>query len=96
VWRQRREDRLLKGAFNYCDCLYSGLTDAHLDDPADFWGAGTNKMFILTQVANPDALHCGNLVTWLGLSCFRSSVKPVDSSFDSQGDSLHERLRLCR
>ena len=52
---------------NYCDGVYSGFTDAHLNDP-DFWGARTNKMFILTQVANPDALHYGNLVTDLRLN----------------------------
>jgi hypothetical protein len=40
----------------------------HLNDPADFWGARTNKMFILTQVANPDASHYGNLVTYLRLN----------------------------
>ena len=58
----------LKGAFDYCDGVYSGFTDAHLDDPADFWGVKTNKMFILTQVANHDALHYGNLVTYLRLN----------------------------
>ena len=58
----------LKGAFNYCDGVYSGFTDAHLNDPADFWGAKTNKMFILTQVANHDALHYGNLATYLRLN----------------------------
>ncbi len=58
----------LKGAFDYCDGVYSGFTDAHLNDPADFWGAKTNKMFILTQVANHDALHYGNLVTYLRLN----------------------------
>jgi uncharacterized damage-inducible protein DinB len=58
----------LKGAFDYCDGLYSGFTDAHLNDPADFWGAKTNKMFVLTQVANHDALHYGNLVTYLRLN----------------------------
>jgi uncharacterized damage-inducible protein DinB len=57
----------LKGAFDYCDGTYSGLTDAHLNDPADFFGAKTNKMFILTQVGNHDALHYGNLVTYLRL-----------------------------
>ena len=55
----------LKGAFDYCDGVYSGFTDAHLNDPADFFGAKTNKMFILTQVGNHDALHYGNLVTYL-------------------------------
>jgi hypothetical protein len=45
----------LKGAFDYCDGAYSGFTDAHLNDPADFWGVKTNKMFILTQLANHDA-----------------------------------------
>jgi len=55
----------LKRAFDYCDDVYSGFTDAHLNDPADFWGVKTNKMFILTQVANHDALHYGNLVTYL-------------------------------
>ena len=54
----------LKGAFDYCDGVYSGFTDAHLNDPADVWGAKTNKMFILTQVGNHDALHYGNLVTY--------------------------------
>jgi uncharacterized damage-inducible protein DinB len=58
----------LKGAFDYCDGVYSGFTDAHLNDPADFWGVKTNKMFILTQVANHDALHYGNLVTYLRLN----------------------------
>jgi uncharacterized damage-inducible protein DinB len=58
----------LKGAFDYCDGVYSGFSDAHLDDPADFFGAKTNKMFILTQVGNHDALHYGNLVTYLRLN----------------------------
>jgi uncharacterized damage-inducible protein DinB len=58
----------LKGSFSYCDGVYSGFTDAHLDDPAVFWGAQTNKMFILTQVGNHDALHYGNLVTYLRLN----------------------------
>jgi uncharacterized damage-inducible protein DinB len=48
--------------------VYSGFTDAHLNGPADFWGAKTNKMFVLTQVANHDALHYGNLVTYLRLN----------------------------
>jgi len=58
----------LKGAFDYCDAVYSGFTDAHLNDPADFWGAKTNKLFILTQVADHDALHYGNLVTYLRIN----------------------------
>ena len=58
----------LKGAFDYCDGVYSGFTDAHLNDPANFFGAKTNKMFILTQVGNHDALHYGNLVTYLRLN----------------------------
>jgi uncharacterized damage-inducible protein DinB len=58
----------LKGAFAYCDGVYSGFADGHLNDPADFWGTKTNKMFILTQVGNHDALHYGNLVTYLRLN----------------------------
>ena len=58
----------LKGAFEYCDGAYSGFTDAHLNAPADFWGHNTNKMFILTQLASRDALHYGNLVTYLRLN----------------------------
>ena len=58
----------LKGSFVYCDGAFSGFTDAHLNDPADFWGHKTNKMFILTQVGNHDALHYGNLVTYLRLN----------------------------
>ncbi len=58
----------LKGSFDYCDGTYSAFTDAHLNDPADFWGANTNKLFILNQVANHDALHYGNLVTYLRLN----------------------------
>jgi uncharacterized damage-inducible protein DinB len=58
----------LKGAFGYCDGVYSGFTDAHLNDPADFFGAKTNNMFILTQLANHDALHYGNLATYLRLN----------------------------
>ena len=58
----------LKDAFAYCDGAYSGFTDPHLNDPADFWGHKTNKMFILTQLGNHDALHYGNLVTYLRLN----------------------------
>ena len=58
----------LKGSFDYCDGAYFGFTDAHLNDPADFWGHKTNKMFILTQAGNHDALHYGNLVTYLRLN----------------------------
>ena len=58
----------LKGAFAYCDGVYSEFTDAHLNDPADFFGFKTNKMFLLTQVGNHDALHYGNLVTYLRLN----------------------------
>ena len=58
----------LKGAFRLCDGVYSGFTDAHLNDPADFWGFKTNKMFILTQAGNHDALHYGNLVTYMRLN----------------------------
>jgi uncharacterized damage-inducible protein DinB len=55
----------LKSSFDYCDAAFSGFTDAHLNDPADFFGHRTNKMFLLTQVGNHDALHYGNLVTYL-------------------------------
>jgi uncharacterized damage-inducible protein DinB len=58
----------LKGAFEYCDGVYAGFTDAHLNAPANFFGVDTNKMFILTQVGNHDALHYGNLVTYLRLN----------------------------
>ena len=58
----------LKGAFDYCDAVYSGFTDAHLNDPANFFGFKTNKMFILTQAGNHDALHYGNLVTYLRIN----------------------------
>jgi uncharacterized damage-inducible protein DinB len=58
----------LKGAFDYCDGVYSGFTDAHLNDPANFFGFKTNKMFLLTQVGNHDALHYGNIVTYLRLN----------------------------
>jgi uncharacterized damage-inducible protein DinB len=58
----------LKGSFDYCDGVYSGFADAHLNDPADFFGHKTNKMFILTQLGNHDALHYGNLVTYMRLN----------------------------
>jgi uncharacterized damage-inducible protein DinB len=58
----------LKGAFAYCDGVYSGFTDAHLNATADFFGFKTNKMFLLTQVGNHDALHNGNLVTYLRIN----------------------------
>jgi uncharacterized damage-inducible protein DinB len=58
----------LKGAFGYCDGAYSGFTDTRLNDAADFFGFKTNKMFILTQVGNHDALHYGNLVTYLRIN----------------------------
>ena len=58
----------LKSAFAYCDAAYGRFTDEHLNDPADFWGYKTNKMFIVTQLANHDALHYGNLVTYLRIN----------------------------
>ena len=58
----------LKGAFEYCDGVYSGFADAHLNDAASFFGFKTNKMFILTQVGNHDALHYGNLVTYMRIN----------------------------
>jgi uncharacterized damage-inducible protein DinB len=58
----------LKSSFDYCDGAFSAFTDAHLNDRADFWGFKTNKMFILTQAGNHDALHYGNLVTYLRLN----------------------------
>ena len=63
----------LKSSFAYCDGAFSGFTDAHLNDPADFWGHKENKMFILTQVGNHDALHYGNLVTYLRLNSLEPS-----------------------
>ena len=58
----------LKASFDYCDAAYAGFTDAHLNDPADFFGDKTNKMFWLTQLGNHDALHYGNLVTYMRLN----------------------------
>jgi uncharacterized damage-inducible protein DinB len=58
----------LKGSFAYCDGAFYGFADAHLNDAADFWGHKTNKMFILTQAGNHDALHYGNIVTYLRLN----------------------------
>lgn len=58
----------LKASFAFCDGAYSGFTDTHLNDPADFWGHATNKMFIVTQLGNHDALHYGNLVTYLRIN----------------------------
>ena len=63
----------LKSSFDYCDVAFSGFTDAHLNDPADFWGHRTNKMFILTQAGNHDALHYGNLVTYMRLNDLQPS-----------------------
>jgi len=58
----------LKGAFGYCDGVFSGFPDAQLNDKANFFGTKTNKMFILTQVGNHDALHYGNLVTYMRIN----------------------------
>ena len=67
-WSKTEIVAYLKGSFDYCDGVYSGFTDAHLNDPANFFGVKTNKMFILTQVGNHDALHYGNLVTYLRIN----------------------------
>lgn len=58
----------LKASFEYCDGAYAGFTDAHLNDPADFFGDKTNKMFWATQLGNHDALHYGNLVVYLRIN----------------------------
>jgi nucleoside-diphosphate-sugar epimerase len=39
-----------------------------ITDPADFFGVKSNKMFVLTQAGNPDALYYGNLTTYLRLN----------------------------
>jgi uncharacterized damage-inducible protein DinB len=81
----------LKGSFDYCDGVYSGFTDAHLNDPADFFGAKTNKMFVLTQVGNHDALHYGNLVTYLRLN----GLVPSGAGFEGPaGEPLASRIEL--
>jgi uncharacterized damage-inducible protein DinB len=58
----------VKSSFEYCDGAFSAFSDAHLNDPADFWGFKTNKLFIVTQAGNHDALHYGNLVTYLRIN----------------------------
>ena len=58
----------LKASFDYCDGAYAGFTDAHLNEPADFFGDKTNKMFWATQLGNHDALHYGNLVVYLRIN----------------------------
>ena len=58
----------LKSSFAYCDGAYSEFTDERLNEPADFWGYKTNKMFIVTQLPSHDAEHYGNLVTYLRLN----------------------------
>ena len=58
----------LKSSFDYCDGVYARFTDEHLNEPADFWGYKTNKMFIVTQLPSHDALHYGNLATYLRLN----------------------------
>lgn len=58
----------VKASFDYCDAAYAGMTDARLNAPANFWGHGTNQMFMATQLGNHDALHYGNLVTYLRLN----------------------------
>lgn len=58
----------LKSSFDYCDAAYAAFSDDHLTDPADFWGFKTNKMFIVTQLPSHDALHYGNLTTYLRLN----------------------------
>jgi uncharacterized damage-inducible protein DinB len=63
----------LKGAFDNCDGVYSECTDAHLNDPPDFFGFKTNKLFVLKQIANHDALHYGNLATYLRLNSLEPS-----------------------
>ena len=83
------------------------FTDAHLNDPADFFGVKTNKMFILTQVGNHDALHYGNLVTYLRLNgpCHpgagfdsRTMIRNPIPSGDPLADALFEQesLRIDR
>jgi hypothetical protein len=67
--------------------VYSGFTDAHLNAPADFWGPRTNKMFVLTQVGNHDALHYGNLVTYLRIN----GLEPSTGDFDGAAASLLSR-----
>jgi uncharacterized damage-inducible protein DinB len=67
----------LKGSFDFCSGVYSDFTDARLNAPANFFGVKTNKMFILTQVGNHDALHYGNLVTYLRIN----GLEPSGGSF---------------
>ena len=50
--------------FAYCDGAYSGFTDAHLNDLADFWGHKTNQLFIVTELGNHDAPHTAIPSAW--------------------------------
>ena len=34
----------LRSSFSYCDDAFSRFSDAHLNDPADFWGHKTKKI----------------------------------------------------
>ena len=59
----------LKGAFDYCDGVYSGFTDAHLNDPADFFGV---KEGVLVKSVEEDSaaekggIKAGDVVVKVG------------------------------
>ena len=55
----------LKGAFDYCNGVYAGTTDAQLNDQVDFFGGKSSKLFVLALNASHDGEHYGNLVTYL-------------------------------
>jgi len=57
----------LKAAFDYCDKVYSGLTDAQAVEIIKFRNQERNKLSLLTFNSFHSNLHYGNIVTYMRL-----------------------------
>ncbi len=57
----------LKDAFSYCDKAYNGMTDVSAPQMVKFMGKDTTKLGVLTAHLGHNALHYGNLVTYMRL-----------------------------
>ncbi|HXE74723.1 MAG TPA: DinB family protein [Candidatus Xenobia bacterium] len=57
----------LNDAFNYCEPVFAGLTDAQLGDKVQFFGRETTKSRPLTLAVAHSWEHYGNMVTYLRL-----------------------------
>jgi len=87
----------VKGAFNYCDGVYSGITDAHLNDQADFWGAaGGRPLGALSACQNEIYVRLFEIATEGGRSSLRVPHSLLGAAPITNSSVPPAAISLCR